>query len=156
MKTIDLSPLRNIHLQTEPNFFPPAIGWWIVFLVLFVAFIFLIIITYVYYRSPKQYSLRLLKNIYMQNLNPIEYGIELSKLLKRVALIAFPNEAIASLSDKEWKLFLMTHAPGSLNEQQAEFLSVVTYLPIQKAVAINQETLYTAVQEWIKRTLTKG
>lgn len=156
MKTIDLAPLKNIHLQAEPDFFPPAIGWWIIFIMVFVLIVICLIWFYWYYTSPKQYSLRLLKSLYKQNLSPIEFGIEISKLLKRVALFAFPNEDIASLSGKTWKLFLMTHASGSLNAQQAEFISEVAYLPVQKAVAINQDTLYTAVKEWIYRILTKG
>ncbi len=156
MQTIDLTPLKNIQLQTEPAFFPPAIGWWLILITVFIFIVGSVIWFYLYYTSPKQYSLRLLKNLYEQSLTPIEFGIEISKLLKRVALFAFPKEDIASLSGKDWKLFLMTHAPGSLNAQQAEFISEVAYLPVQKAVAINQDTLYTAVKEWIYRVLTKG
>lgn len=156
MNIIDLTPLKNVHLQSEPSFFPPAIGWWIILFVFFILITIILIRFYYYYTSPKQYSLRLLKKLYKQDLSPIEFGIELSKLLKRVTLVAFPNENVAALSDKEWKLFLMTHAPGSLTEKQAEFISVVAYLPAKKAVAINQEKLYTAVKEWINRVLTKG
>ena len=156
MKTIDLTPLKNIQLQAEPAFFPPAIGWWIVFITFFILVVVFLVCFYLYYTSPKKYSLRVLKNLYEQNLSPVEFGIEISKLLKRVSLFAFPNEDVAYLSGKDWKLFLMTHAPGSLNAQQAEFISEVAYLPMQKAVAINQDTLYTAVKEWIGRILTKG
>ena len=156
MQTIDLTPLKNVQLQTEPMFFPPAIGWWIVFFSVIILLMMSLLGFYLYYISPKKYSLRLLKKLYEQNLTPVEFGIEVSKLLKRVSFVAFPNDNIASLSGKEWKLFLMTHAPGSLNANQAEFISAVAYLPQQKAVAINQETLYTSVKEWICRVLTKG
>ncbi len=156
MPDIDLTPLKDVHLPTEPSFFPPAVGWWVVagFICAVVTGIFLFL--YFFNRSPKRYALRLLKKIERTPADLPTLGVELGALLKRVAMVAFSREEVASLSDKEWADFLRQHGNGALSPEQAEFIATAAYLPKQKAVAIQAEKLYTAVKDWICYVFKKG
>ncbi len=156
MPDIDLTPLKDVHLPTEPSLFPPATGWWIVAGVLCILIIGSFLFLYFLKRSPKRYALRILKSIERNQSDLPTIGVELGILLKRVALVAFPREEVASLSDKEWADFLLQHGNGALSPEQAKFIVSAAYLPKQKAVAIETEKLYTAVKDWIYYVLKKG
>lgn len=156
MPEIDLSPLKDVHLPPEPLFFPPAIGWWLIMGVILTFSLLMILFFYFWKLSPKRYALRLLKKIEVQKLPLAETGVQLDVLLKRVALIAFPREKVASLSHKEWADFLIHHGNGTLSAEQADFIVSSVYLPHQKAVAISTEKLYNAIKEWICCVLKKG
>ncbi|MBE6456297.1 MAG: DUF4381 domain-containing protein [Alphaproteobacteria bacterium] len=146
---IDLSGLKDIHLPEQPTFFPPAIGWWIVLFFLLVVFLGGLFGYYKYYTSPKQYALRLLRQIMMQKISDIDILIDLGKLLKRIALIVFPRSEVASLSGQEWADFLFKTGNHSFSRKQTELISQAAYLPKQKAIAIHKEKLYTATRDWI-------
>jgi len=146
---IDLSGLKDIHLPEQPTFFPQAIGWWIVLFFLLVVFLGGLFGYYKYYTSPKQYALRLLRQIMMQKISDIDILIDLGKLLKRIALIVFPRSEVASLSGQEWADFLFKTGNHSFSRKQTELISQAAYLPKQKAIAIHKEKLYTATRDWI-------
>lgn len=156
MTEIDLTPLKDIHIPASPPSFPPAAGWWIIIGILLMITVCGGIILYFWYQSPKRYALYLLKNIKSSSVDLQTKGVELSTLLKRVALVAFPREEVAALTDREWAKFLMNHGDNALSREQSDFLASVAYLPKQKAVAIDAEKLYTAVQKWIYYVLSKG
>lgn len=146
---IDLSPLKDIHVLPEPPFFPPSAGWWLV-LDVFLSVLFVMWLWYrFYYMSPKRYALRLLKRLQKASLPPVSMGVETGKLLKRVALVCFPPHQVADLSGQAWADFLYQNGNGALTPQQADFIAQSAYLPIEKIIAIDDKTFYTAVYKWI-------
>lgn len=153
---IDLSGLRDIHAIAEPSFFPPAIGWWIVAGIL----ICLILIGWgwyrLYYMSTKQYAQRTLQHIMYAKLPTVALGAEISKLLKRIALVRFPREQVAGLSGTDWSCFLYEHGGRKLTKEQADFIAQSAFMPVQKTVAIDEKKLYTAVSQWINWVFKKG
>ena len=155
-QTIDLSGLRDIHAIAEPPFFPPAIGWWIM-VGIFLCF-FLIGWSWYrfYYMSTKQYARRTLRSIMRADLPTTVLGVEISKLLKRVALVRFPREQVAGLSGTDWAIFLYEHGGRKLTKEQADFIAQAAFMPAQKNVAIDEKKLYTAVNQWMNQVFKKG
>ncbi len=152
---IDLSGLRDVHGLMEPSFFPPAIGWWLV--AGFILCLFILVWGWYrfYYMSSKQYAQRVLREIMRAGLPTMALGVEISKLLKRVALVRFPREKVAELSGTEWAQFLSDHGGRKLTKEQADFIAQSAFMPAQKTVAIDEKKLYTAVSQWINRVFKK-
>ena len=144
MESIDLSGLKDIHIPSEPFWWPPAIGWIILFVGVLVG-IGVSVILYLFWRKqPKQYALRKLKRIYKSSQNTILMARQVSALLKRVALLKYPREKVASLSEEKWGDFLFRQTSKSLTENQVNLLVSATYLRESTTVQISRSELYQA------------
>lgn len=146
---VSLDGLKDVINIPKPSFFPPAIGWQIVFISSVILTIILFFILYRYLKSPKRYALLLLKEIEEKDLDMRDLGVALSQLLKRVALFCFEKEKVASLSAQEWSLFLQNTAPDIFSRIETDFIAQSAWLPPKKDVAISKKTLYTHTRNWI-------
>ena len=153
-KNMDLSGLKDVILMDKPSFFPPAPGWIMVFCL---GLIFLLAVLYYikkrYFPTPYEYALKELELIRKKNLTPVGVGIEISKLLKRVAIFRFGRENVADLSGKDWKQFLKEKGKKIFDSKEADFIAQSAWMPLQKEIAIPIESLYTHTKEWIKVVL---
>ena len=100
-----LSNLRDIVLPDTPGFWPPAPGVWIVLGILAAV---LIIMCWKWFSFRKHNLYRKAGLALMGNVKTV---YDLSVLLKRVALAAFPREQVASLYGKDWVDFLNQTCP---------------------------------------------
>lgn len=99
-EVLSLSDLQDIVLPAAPPAWPPATGFW-VFLIL------LVVLLFSFWRWRREMRQR---NAYRKAglalLADARTVHEVSVTLKRVALAAWPREAVASLHDTEWAGFL--------------------------------------------------
>lgn len=96
------APLGNLHdfyQPQPPSWYPQTIGWYIVF-----AIVALLIFWLVLYLLRHWHKNRYRREALSQ-LSHIE-AAELSALLKRTALSAWPREEVAALSGPAWLKFL--------------------------------------------------
>lgn len=148
---IDLSGLKGLHFLPEPSFFPPAWGWWLIAVILLCFFLILFFIIKHIISSPKYYALHELNRLQNEIKNPVLLGREISKLLKRIVLIRFPNEHLATLSADEWESFLKNHLPNIFSPQQANFIAFSTFLPDNRIQVTDVKALTDQTRLWIKR-----
>jgi hypothetical protein len=95
----DLSNLRDIVVPPAVTFWPPAPGWWVVGAACLVG-AGIAVAAVVRHRRRNAYrraALRELETVDARDISP---------LLKRAALMAFPREQVASLSGPAWLAFL--------------------------------------------------
>ena len=106
-----LDNLRDIHLPENIDQFPSAIGWWILLGLL------ICILGFIVFRAIKNYrALRYLRSAKLE-LNSLSEQqasnqslSQLSALLKRITLIYYPPNAVASLSGTKWWYFVNNEA----------------------------------------------
>ena len=95
----DLSNLRDLAMPAEVSLWPPAPGWWILAAAVVVSAALLIVMTVRHHR----------RNAYrreaLQQLETIE-AANISGVLKRAALAAWPRAEVAPLSGPTWLAFL--------------------------------------------------
>ncbi|MFT6733049.1 MAG: hypothetical protein ACJAS9_001234 [Polaribacter sp.] len=102
-----LNNLRDIHLPENIDQFPLAIGWWILLSILICTLCFIIIRA-----IKKQRALRYLRSakLELKSLSQLEANNEsiskLSALLKRVCLIYYPANLVASINGQAWWDFI--------------------------------------------------
>ncbi len=144
MENIDLSGLKDIHIPVEPFWWPPAIGWMILIGSIFFGIMIGVVAYLIWRKQPKQYALRKLKRIYKSSQNTILMARQVSVLLKRVALLKYPREKVASLSEKKWIDFLLKQTNKALTTEQVNLLASSTYMREDTAVSLARRDLYQA------------
>jgi len=95
----DLSNLRDIIVPPDVSFWPPALGWWLVGAACAVAVGFAAAAVVRHWR----------RNAYRREaLHALQTAdaSDISAILKRAALAAFPRERVASLNGAAWLAFL--------------------------------------------------
>ena len=107
----DLSNLKDLALPPPVGWWPWAPGWWILAAALLVAIILLAVGWYRRYRAnayrrAADRALVDLAKVAKTNIDRSLLATQISELLKRTALAAFPRTQVASLSGQEWLAFL--------------------------------------------------
>jgi hypothetical protein len=141
--------LCDIHLPEPLPFWPLAPGYWII-----IGIIILLIggswWLYKYHsQSFKNIALKELKQlrIFYKN-DHTQLIINISILLRRVALVAFPHDQVAGLNGIEWLQFL--DKTGNTQEFSNGFGKILATSPYQKNTQIKDiEVLFNLVETWI-------
>ncbi len=151
--TDPLANLADIHLPEPISAWPPAIGWWLLALVV-LAFIAGLIRWQIKryqksaYRREALAQLAVIKSQAREN-SSIATATQLSGLLKQVAVTAYGRHQTASLNGTAWLKFLdekgdtqsFTSGPGKI-------LGDDIYKP---HVDIDLEKLFHISQQWIEQ-----
>lgn len=147
-----LAGLRGYHLPDPPSWWPPAPGWWLLgALVLIVAAIAI----WLYRRHRRRLAaarqarreLTVLRAQFAQHGDAGAYARELSKLLRRYALVAFPHRDVAALTGEAWLRFLDKHdaAHRFIDGPGRQLLDA----PYQPTAPSKPEELAALVEDWI-------
>lgn len=151
-----LLELRDIHLPDAISFFPIASGWWAV-AGFCLALAGVLSIIYKKLRTPmmKRQALKelnALSLIYSKDGNVRKLAVEISILLKRVALVLYGNEKVAGLHGGEWQNFLLdTGHDMTFTDREGELLALAPYVSEESFKSDKcGEKLITAAENWIK------
>lgn len=144
-------PLRDIHLPPAPGWWPPAPGWWLLAgLVVLLVFLSLLLWQRQRRLRYRRQALRQLTRL-EQTYELASHALlaELSMLLKRAALSAFPVEQCAGLCDEAWLHFLDRSLPD-----QPFSTGVGRCLasgPYQYRVEFDRAALLGLCRRWLRR-----
>lgn len=146
-----LAQLHDIHMPKAIGLWPLAPGWWLLFLV------FMTVVLFFSYRffsnyiknKPKRQALVLLKDYeleYQQTADVALAAARIGALLKRVALVYYPRQTVASLQGQAWFSFLNEQSKGF------DFSAVEVLLlqaPYQATARGNVDVLFELARKWI-------
>lgn len=107
--------LKAIHLPETMGWWPPAMGWWIS-AVLLLMLLFAAI--YLYKRFTRKTAIKTAKKILLtikqdSSLDNKEMLVELSELIRRVAVSLSPRKKTASLTGQAWLAYLDSTVVGT-------------------------------------------
>lgn len=122
-----LAQLRDIHLPSPVDAWPPAPGWWLLAALLAAALITLGFYAVRRYRRNAYRRAALaqwhrLQAQYLATDNGAHYLMQLNALVKKAALTCYGPEQVASLSDSAWLQFLDTKVKAPLFNQDTGLL----------------------------------
>ncbi|MFT4060599.1 MAG: DUF4381 domain-containing protein [Legionella sp.] len=148
-----LAQLKDIHLPESVSFWPLAPGWYMVMTLILLLLFYLMYQVHQRHRHAlaKKKALALLDTYqqrYEQEHNVAITSAYISELLRRVALVYFPREQVASLHGEAWLQFLQQTGKGS------DFNSVREMLldaPFKNDPTMNLEPLFQQAKLWIKQ-----
>lgn len=153
-----LEQLRDIEGLDPVSFWPPAVGWVILFI--FGALVSGLI---VYFIVSKILFLRSWKNDTLRQLSALEKNLsektteeiacQLSEYLRRIAIRRFPRKECAGLTGQAWLKWLATHDPARFDwENKGTPLIEASYAPPGKRpFPLSQmKDLLQAVKNWVR------
>ena len=151
-----LNQLREIHFPMLYKFWPLAIGWYLIILLLLT----LAFVGHHYWKlrerrvKPRREAiskLQQLKKRYERDGDLVAVAIELSMLLRRAALAAFPQVEVASLRDEKWLNFLDNS--GRTDAFSTGAGRVLISAPYQRNANFSAEDVFNLVDDWIRVNL---
>ena len=145
-------PLKDIHLPDAISWWPPAVGWWLLALLIPTLIVFLY---WLYKRLTRKTALKTAKkalaaiqlNVELDNTQKLR---ELSMLLRRVAVSLAPRTEVASLTGQSWLGFLDKSLVGAPFSEGAGQLLVTA--PYRNTAPSDQEItlLINLCEDWFK------
>lgn len=149
-----LEKLRDIHLPEAISGWHWTLGWSLLLMAAFVGLLFTARVGYRRYRHgyAKRQALQLLtqyEQAYRIDRDSQRLCAEVSTLLRRVALVYFPREQVASLTDEQWIDFLNKTSKKSDFESVREQLLTLPYQ--HKVPHVNLDALLLGAKSWIKQ-----
>lgn len=150
-----LNNLRDITLPAAVSWWPPAPGWWllVVLLIIVMAFSIRELKTRYQRRSILVLAQRERDEIiatYNENKNSTALMSQLSILLKRYALLCFPEKNIAGLNGIPWQQFIMKQGPDTADARQVSEL--LTTSPYKTTEVIDTSIIITYFNLWLEHT----
>lgn len=116
-----LQNLRDIAEPTPVPWWPPAVGWWILFVVVVAAGIWAAL------RAWRRWQANAYRRAALNELRSATNPVEMAEILKRTALCAFPRTSVASLSGEAWSDWLRQTVGQELPVPVAETLEHGVY-----------------------------
>jgi len=148
-------PLHDIHLPAAVSAWPPAIGWWILPLIILGLAFGIYKFTQYHKRRKKQLAYKKLavneltriKQQYAKSNNNIELLRAVSTLLRRISLSYLPRESVASLTGEQWIETLNKLSKQTVIDN--EFSLLLAHAAYQKTADFDQQQLLETCESWI-------
>ncbi|MGZ5000785.1 MAG: DUF4381 domain-containing protein [Methylomonas sp.] len=146
-------PLKDIHLPETSHWWPPAIGWWLLAMLVPLA-IFLAI--YLYKRLRRQTAFKTARKLLAalrqeKNQAPAQTLAALSTLLRRVAISTTPRAEVASLRGEAWLAYLdASFSDGPFSQGVGRCLVDAQYRKTLPA-DIDIDALIDLCERWLKK-----
>ena len=153
-----LAQLADIHLPAEVTYWPPAPGWWVLALLVLGSGFYLI------HRIMQLRNLRLVCKHALAELDTcyhrftgaedddlgtlrLRYVNEFNSVIRRVALVHFPQANVASLGGDAWVDFIRQKGASSgLND---EIAAVLSFGRFQTHCDVDVDAMNSLGQTWI-------
>ncbi len=143
-----LAQLRDIHLPEAISWWPPAYGWWLLAIGLFIVLSIGSFLLYRFWvkRHYRRLALKQLNTIAKQQWDDQRLCLLIAELLRQCAIsVGIP--AAAKAQGQQWQAILAM----AMDKEFALLLAVGRYQ--QHTAAIDQQALLDAAQQWIKQSM---
>ncbi|MEQ1529111.1 MAG: DUF4381 domain-containing protein [Methylococcales bacterium] len=145
-------PLKDIHIPADIGWWPPAIGWWLLVILIPLA---MALVYWLYQRMTRKTAIKtaqiLLTDIKSNFGDDTGRQLrELSVLMRRVAISVVARQNVASLVGKDWLEFLDEKSTGTLFQQGiGQLLAEAPYSQYQPSAA-EMSQLISLCEDWLK------
>ena len=150
-----LAQLADIHLPADISFWPPALGWWVLALLLLIASSFATRKLYkkAEQRKACQYALAELENC-LEKLDEsagqkklLQYVNDVNTVLRRVALVKFPESNPGSLVGETWIAFI--RRTGNSSQLDDQLSAALSHGRFRKQIEVDIQALNQMARSWI-------
>lgn len=153
-----IAQLRDIHLPDAPGWWPPAVGWWLIFFGVVIPACFLTNRALRRRRqrlSPAWHALNELDDLWdaYESDGDGAHALQgMSALMRRAAISLGSRAEVASLTGDAWLAWLDRHAPGNLFAQAGRLF---TDAPYRRVTRTDVESLFELCGAWLQHNLYK-
>lgn len=159
-----LSLLADIHLPPEIGLWPLAPGWWVLVVLLLAGGFWLSLVLLRKWQQQRRLNaaLKALQDCFTSYQTALQQSPEteidtlksllvndVNQVLRRVALIRFPGQAVAGLSGESWVNFIDGVSPGIVIAEDIRYaLAQGRFAP---RCTIDPPALQSMARDWIKQ-----
>ncbi len=150
--------LKDIHLPETFGWWPPALGWWLLLILIPLIGFFIV---WLYRRITRKTALKTAKKLLLKisqdsELADIDKLIELSALIRRVAMSLAPRFESASLTGEVWLEYLDGTVNGQPFSQGVGRYLVDAHYQKNLPKDLDLSLLFSICENWLKaQTHTK-
>jgi len=142
-------PLRDIHLPDAVSIWPPAIGWWIVLLILAAFFLLPKIIHRLRQKSLRKIALQTFeKEVAVHKQNPQQLLQATSAFMRQLSMSYQGRQQSAGLVGQTWLKHLQQLNNQSLPDSVS---SLLIQAPYQKSVEFNAALFINDCRQWLQQ-----
>jgi hypothetical protein len=145
--------LRDVHAPPVPGLWPPAPGWWVL------AGLLLVLLAWAAMTLTRRYRLQRRRRRILQELESVgqsfdperapRFLMDVSTLLRRLAIDRYSRRRVASLTGRAWLEFLdETGGEGRFVQGEGEALAEGPY---QNLTKLEPEPLLALARAWIEK-----
>lgn len=153
-----IQELRDIHLPDAISVWPLAMGW---YLLITLAIVLLTLMIHYFIRrsrrlQPRRYVLQRLTALREHAAKESDHAAiaaELSSLLRRASLVAYPRHEVAGLEGEQWLKFL--DKTGKTNEFSQGIGRVLVTAPYQSQAQFEVNALLDLATRWVGQAMIK-
>lgn len=151
-----LQGLRDIHMPPPVAFWPFAVGW---YLLMVLSLLFIVAIVWYSFRHIRKnrprkavmHRLDGLRQRYARETDGVAIAMELSSLLRRATLVAFPRRQVAGLQGDAWLHFL--DDTGRTKQFTEGVGRLLVTAPYQANSQFAVDDLFELISTWVKRNV---
>ncbi len=148
---LDLSGLKDIHMPIEPDMWPLAWGWWLLFWSAFLTAVIAVYLICRYINRPKVYALSELDRI--SHLNGKIFVKEINALLKRSVILKHGPSVGAALYGDDWIAFLNQTPNVHFSKGYVALLEKSMYASKETVADDDKKAILNNAKQWIKYNL---
>ena len=147
-----LGLLKDIHAAPDAPFWPPAPGWWLVAVLVLIALFFVLRALATYWRAWQRRNrlfgfVDFVRTAIDPGDQPQAYLSCLNRVLKIVAIRAFPEQQCAFMQGQDWSAFLSAR----LEKCDPQSLAMFALGPYQPSPDFDAEALDGIARQWIRQ-----
>ena len=148
--------LRDIHLPDPIGWWPPAIGWWL--LAVLIPLLSVLII-WLYKRITRKTAIKAAKKLLLKikldsSIDEMNKLIELSAVIRRVAISISPRAETASLTGQTWLEYLDSSVKGTPFTLGAGKVLADTHYQNTPSSDLDIPALINVCEDWLKAQKT--
>ena len=148
-----LAQLKDIHLPDPVGQWPPALGWWLLAVVVILLMVGIIVWLWQRHRKNayRREALAYLDALQQRAAehDPVTVATQLSSLLKRVAITLFGRHQTAGLNGSDWLRFLDEKGKtDAFSQGPGKILGSDIYKP---NVQVDLTSLFELSKQWIEK-----
>jgi hypothetical protein len=151
-QTSPLAELKDIHLPEPTMLWPPAIGWWILLVVIISVIIALVIWRIRRWRLSKAKRNALAELSNLTQASP-DWPQSLQTLMRRLTISYFEQAQVAHLHGQQWVQFLVSQLKPAQQEQCKNDLQMLVDAQYKANIDLNFEQQAKTVKYWITNAL---
>ncbi len=146
MQPDPLLQLRDVMLPPAPAFWPPAVGWWVLMVLIIIGLGVIVYLSGLIYRRYRRQPLVAQLDA-LTRLQPQQSVVELSILMRRIAMTQFQRRSVAGLSGAAWLQFL--DESGGTNQFTCGPGQVLASAPYAAVPPAQIEPLFDVCRSWV-------
>ncbi len=144
--------LKDIHLPDAINWWPPALGWWLLAILIPLLCFFLF---WLYKRITRKTAIKAAKKLILQikqntQTDDKQKITELSQLIRRVTISLSPRADTASLTGQAWLNFLDKSVSGAPFSQGVGKVLASAQYQKPPMTDIDFASLISVCEDWLK------